>query len=180
MTITKKIQIINVKFGKNVEIIDPVNLYQCTIGDESFIGPFVEIQKDAIIGKKCRIQSHSFICSKVVIGNNCFIGHGVMFINDKFENGGPGGKENFEKTNIGQWVRARSRRRRHDLERVHPGARCGAARRTERFGPIEDQRVGILHADIADPPGDCHLPGGGLEPRPRDVACVDGVAQCHF
>lgn len=104
MTITKKIQIINVKFGKNVEIIDPVNLYQCTIGDESFIGPFVEIQKDAIIGKKCRIQSHSFIFSKVVIGNNCFIGHGVMFINDKFENGGPGGKENFEKTNIGNKV----------------------------------------------------------------------------
>ena len=104
MTITKKIQIINVKFGKNVEIIDPVNLYQCTIGDESFIGPFVEIQKDAVIGKKCRIQSHSFICSKVVIGNNCFIGHGVMFINDKFENGGPGGKENFEKTNIGNKV----------------------------------------------------------------------------
>jgi acetyltransferase-like isoleucine patch superfamily enzyme len=104
MMIAKKIQIINVKFGKNVEIIDPVNLYQCTIGDESFIGPFVEIQKDAAIGKKCKIQSHSFICSKVVIGNNCFIGHGVMFINDKFENGGPGGKEKFKKTNIGNKV----------------------------------------------------------------------------
>tara|TARA_A100001015_G_scaffold90599_1_gene100893 strand:+ start:2363 stop:2809 length:447 start_codon:yes stop_codon:yes gene_type:complete len=104
MTITKKIQIINVKFGKNVEVINPVNLYGCEIGDESFIGPFVEIQNDARIGKNTRVQSHSFICSKVKIGDNCFIGHGVTFINDKFEIGRPGGKENFKETQIGNKV----------------------------------------------------------------------------
>ena len=92
MTNTKKIQIINIKTGKNVEIINPVNLYECEIGDKSFIGPFVEIQKNVIIGSNTRIQSHSFICSNVKIGNECFIGHGVMFINDKFENGRPSGK----------------------------------------------------------------------------------------
>ena len=80
----KKSSIRKVKFGKNVSIIEPVNLYECSIGDNCFIGPFVEIQKNAKIGKNTRIQSHSFICSNVKIGNNCFIGHGVNFINDKF------------------------------------------------------------------------------------------------
>ncbi len=80
----KKSSIRKVKFGKNVSIIEPVNLYECSIGDNCFIGPFVEIQKNAKIGKNTRIQSHSFICSNVKIGNDCFIGHGVNFINDKF------------------------------------------------------------------------------------------------
>ena len=84
---SKKIQIVNVTRGKNTEIIEPVNLYNCTIGNDCFIGPFVEIQEDVILGNKNRIQSHTFICSKVKIGNNCFIGHGVMFVNDKFQNG---------------------------------------------------------------------------------------------
>ena len=79
-----KVSIKNVKFGKNVKIVEPVNLYGCTIGDNSFIGPFTEIQKNVVIGKNCRIQSHSFICENVSIGNNCFIGHGTNFINDKF------------------------------------------------------------------------------------------------
>ncbi len=78
-----KVSIKNVKFGKNVKIIEPVNLYNCSIGDNSFIGPFVEIQKNVKIGKNCRVQSHSFICENVNIGDNCFIGHGVNFINDK-------------------------------------------------------------------------------------------------
>ena len=104
MTITKKIQIINIKTGKNVEIINPVNLYECEIGDKSFIGPFVEIQKNVIIGSNTRIQSHSFICSNVKIGNGCFIGHGVMFINDKFENGRPSGKSVFRDTQVGNKV----------------------------------------------------------------------------
>ena len=77
----------NVKFGKNVKIIEPVNLYNCTISDNVFIGPFVEIQSNTLIGRNSRIQSHSFICSNVTIGKNCFIGHGVMFTNDKFFNG---------------------------------------------------------------------------------------------
>tara|TARA_Y100001935_G_scaffold236286_1_gene220857 strand:+ start:840 stop:1301 length:462 start_codon:yes stop_codon:yes gene_type:complete len=82
----KKTQIKKVKFGKNVTIVEPVNLYECEIGDNCFIGPFVEIQKNAIIGKNTRIQSHSFICENVKIGKNCFVGHGVNFTNDKFYN----------------------------------------------------------------------------------------------
>ena len=101
---TKKIQIVNVKFGKNVEIIEPVNLYSCEIKDNVFIGPFVEIQERAIIGKNTRVQSHTFICSEVKIGQNCFIGHGVVFINDKFEKGGPSGNENLKQTLIGDKV----------------------------------------------------------------------------
>jgi len=81
--------IVNVTFGKNVTIVQPVNLYGCTIGDGSFIGPFVEIQKGVTIGKRCRIQSHSFICELVTIGDECFISHGAMFINDPFVGGGP-------------------------------------------------------------------------------------------
>jgi len=79
----------DVVFEENVKIVEPVNLYGCHIGMRSFIGPFVEIQKKVKIGKDCRIQSHTFICELVTIGNGCFIGHGVMFINDKFSNGGP-------------------------------------------------------------------------------------------
>jgi acetyltransferase-like isoleucine patch superfamily enzyme len=69
----------------NVNIINPVNLYKCEINDNCFIGPFTEIQADVTIGKNTRISSHSFICSGVTIGENCFIGHGVMFTNDKFD-----------------------------------------------------------------------------------------------
>ena len=101
---SKKIQIIKTIFGKRVKIIEPVNLYNCEIGDDCFIGPFVEIQADVILGKKNRIQSHTFICSKVKIENNCFVGHGVMFVNDKFQNGGPSGKTKLKKTNIGNNV----------------------------------------------------------------------------
>ena len=82
--IKQKSSIKNVKFGKNVVIVEPVNLYGCEIKDNCFIGPFVEIQNNVIIGKNTRIQSHSFVCSNVIIGDNCFIGHGVCFINDKF------------------------------------------------------------------------------------------------
>lgn len=80
-----------VRFGRNVTIVEPCNLYECKIGDDSFIGPFVEIQKDVVIGNRCKIQSHSFICSLVTIGNDCFIGHGVMFVNDTFSTGAPAG-----------------------------------------------------------------------------------------
>lgn len=61
-----------------------VNIYGCVIGENCLVGPFVEIQRDVVIGDGTRIQSHTFICSKVRIGKNCFIGHGVMFINDKY------------------------------------------------------------------------------------------------
>lgn len=73
----------DVQLGKDVVIRDFVNLYGCVIGDESTIGPFVEIQAGAVIGKRCKIQSHSFLCSGVTLEDGVFIGHGVMFINDK-------------------------------------------------------------------------------------------------
>lgn len=82
----KKSIIKNVKFGKNCTIIDPVNLYDCELGDNVFVGPFVEIQKGSKIGSNTRISSHSFICELVTIGKNCFIGHGVMFTNYLFKN----------------------------------------------------------------------------------------------
>jgi acetyltransferase-like isoleucine patch superfamily enzyme len=84
-------KIVNVVFGENVTVVEPVNLYGCTIGDNCFIGPFTEIQKNVTIGKNVKVQSHSFICELVTIGNDCFIGHGVMFVNDLFSKGGPAG-----------------------------------------------------------------------------------------
>lgn len=74
----------SVKLGQNVRIICFVNLYGCEIGDESFIGPFVEIQSDVKVGRRVKIQSHTFICSGVTIEDEAFVGHGVMFINDRF------------------------------------------------------------------------------------------------
>ncbi len=95
----------NVSFGTNVRVIEPCNLYECTIGNDGFIGPFVEIQKGVVIGDRCKVQSHSFICEQVTIGNDCFIGHGVMFINDVFAEGKPAGdKVLWKRTTIGNHV----------------------------------------------------------------------------
>ena len=78
-------QFINdVRIGKNVKISPFVNLYECELDDDVFIGPFVEIQAGVKVGAGSRIQSHSFICSHVTIGKNVFVGHGVKFINDKY------------------------------------------------------------------------------------------------
>ena len=102
----KCIGIKNVDFGSNVTIIEPVNLYGCSIGDDSFVGPFVEIQKNVTIGKYVKIQSHSFICELVSIGDECFIGHGVVFINDLFAEGKPanGNKKIWKNTKVGNNV----------------------------------------------------------------------------
>lgn len=96
----------DVVFGINVKIVQPVNLYGCSIGNNTIIGPFVEIQKNVFIGNECKIQSHTFICELVTIGNNCFIGHGVMFINDLFASGGPalGDQSKWKSTTIGNNV----------------------------------------------------------------------------
>ena len=96
----------DVQFGKNVKIVEPVNLYGCTIADDCFIGPFTEIQKGAVIGRRTRIQSHSFICEMVSIGEDCFIGHGVVFINDLFKEGSPAGadRNKYKATKIGNHV----------------------------------------------------------------------------
>ena len=85
----REIGIVDVDFGQNVTVIQPSNLYGCTIGDDCFVGPFVEVQKNSKIGDRTRIQSHCFICELVEIGSDCFIGHGVMFINDWFQTGRP-------------------------------------------------------------------------------------------
>lgn len=81
----------DVAFGDHVKVVEPANLYGCTIGNNCFIGPFTEIQKGVVVGDFSKIQSHSFICELVTIGNHCFIGHGVMFINDLFQAGAPAG-----------------------------------------------------------------------------------------
>jgi UDP-2-acetamido-3-amino-2,3-dideoxy-glucuronate N-acetyltransferase len=91
----------DVKLGKDVRLSPFINLYGCEIGDESRIGPFVEVQKGARIGQRVKIQSHSFVCEGVHIDDEVFIGHGVMFINDRFprstrDDGGPKG--------AGDWV----------------------------------------------------------------------------
>jgi acetyltransferase-like isoleucine patch superfamily enzyme len=89
----KSAGIVDVTFGEDVTVVSPVNLYGCRIGDASFIGPFVEIQRGVSIGRRCRIQSHAFICDMVEIGDDCFISHGAMFINDPFRIGGPANRD---------------------------------------------------------------------------------------
>jgi acetyltransferase-like isoleucine patch superfamily enzyme len=99
-------QICDVQFGTNVKLVEPVNLYECIIGDDCFIGPFVEIQKGVVIGNRTKIQSHAFVCELVTIGNDCVVSHGVMFINDPFSIGQPAGgnRELWRKTSIGNRV----------------------------------------------------------------------------
>ena len=96
----------DVKLGMDVKVIEPSNLYGCSLGDRVFVGPFVEIQRGAVIGNDTRVQSHAFICDLVTIGERCFIGHGVMFTNDLFQTGGParGDRTQYRSTNLGDDV----------------------------------------------------------------------------
>lgn len=94
-------RITDVTFGEGVTVVEPCNLYGCAIGDETFVGPFTEVQRGAVIGKRCRIQSHSFVCDLVTIGDDTFIGHGVMFTNDLFKEGAP------ERTDASKWKATR-------------------------------------------------------------------------
>tara|TARA_B000000475_G_scaffold170333_1_gene137070 strand:+ start:4581 stop:5030 length:450 start_codon:yes stop_codon:yes gene_type:complete len=97
-----KSKIIGIDKGKNFTVVNPVNIYGAKFGDNCFVGPFTEIQKNVVIGSNTKIQSHSFICELVNIGKNCFIGHGVVFINDKFEEQKPayGKKHKWKSTKI--------------------------------------------------------------------------------
>lgn len=99
-------KIVNASIAEDVKVVHPVNIYGCTISSGTFIGPFVEIQKEVVIGERTKIQSHTFVCELVTIGNDCFIGHGVMFINDTFQEGGPaqGNKDLWKPTKIGNSV----------------------------------------------------------------------------
>lgn len=100
-----KSKILKTTFGKNCKIIEPVNIYGSKIGNNVFIGPFVEIQKNSRIGSGSRIQSHSFVCEKVTIGKKCFISHGVMFTNDLMRSGKiQRNPRLFKKTKIGDRV----------------------------------------------------------------------------
>ena len=101
-----KAKIVDVTFGEGVTVLEPVNMYGCSLDDGVFVGPFVEIQRGVTVGKRTRIQSHSFVCELVDIGDDCFIAHGVMFINDLFQIGGPawGKPELWKRTRIGNNV----------------------------------------------------------------------------
>ncbi len=99
-------RIVEVEFGDGVTIVEPVNLYGCRIGTGAFIGPFVEIQKGVTIGARTRVQSHSFVCELVTIGEDCVVAHGVMFVNDTFATGGParGDVSLWKSTRVGNHV----------------------------------------------------------------------------
>jgi acetyltransferase-like isoleucine patch superfamily enzyme len=100
-----RVGITDVAFGANVTVVKPANIYGCHIGDDCFIGPFVEIQKGVTIGKRCRIQSHAFICEMVTIGDDCFISHGAMFINDVMKSGQPSYEgQTWKSTQVGNNV----------------------------------------------------------------------------
>ena len=101
-----KSEVRDVNFGDRVKIVEPVNIYECKIGNDCFIGPFVEVQRSVVLGSRTKIQSHTFLCELVTIGDDCFVGHGVMFINDTFATGGPakGNKNLWQNTTIGNRV----------------------------------------------------------------------------
>ena len=102
----KHCAVVGVSFGERVTIVEPVNLYGCSLGDDCFVGPFVEIQKRVSIGSRTRIQSHAFICELVTLGSDCFVSHGAMFINDDFARGGParGNQSVWRPTRVGDRV----------------------------------------------------------------------------
>lgn len=96
----------DVRCGDNVTIVEPANVYGCDLSDDVFVGPFVEIQRGVRIGRGTRIQSHAFICELVTIGEEAFISHGVMFVNDVFRSGGParGDQTQWKSTFVGDRV----------------------------------------------------------------------------
>ena len=102
----RQTSVIDVTCGEGVVIMQPSNVYRCTLGDGVFVGPYVEIQAGVVVGARTRVQSHSMICELVSIGEDCFVGHGVMFVNDPFVDGGParGDKSKWKETRIGNRV----------------------------------------------------------------------------
>ena len=101
----REIGVRDVTCGERVVITLPANLSEATLGDDVFVGPFCEIQRGVVIGDRTRVQSHTFICELVTVGQDCFIGHGVMFVNDRLR-GGParGDRSRWESTSIGDRV----------------------------------------------------------------------------
>jgi acetyltransferase-like isoleucine patch superfamily enzyme len=105
-TTMRSVGVRDVAMGERVQIVEPANLYGCSLGDDCFVGPFTEIQRGAKVGARTRIQSHAFVCELVTIGTDCFIGHGVMFTNDVFAEGGParGRRDLWRPTRVGDRV----------------------------------------------------------------------------
>lgn len=137
----------NVKLGKNVKYFNFVNLYGCTIGDDTKIGAFVEIQKNATIGKRCKISSHTFICEGVHIGNDVFIGHGVMFTNDKHPRASIDGKPitdewTLSETHIEDDVSIGSNATILCGIRIHKGAKIGAGAVVTKDVPANTTVIG--------------------------------------
>jgi len=99
-------QVRDVECGERVKIVEPANVYECTLGNDCFIGPFVEVQRGVTIGARTKVQSHAFVCELVTIGADCFVGHGVMFTNDVFAQGGParGNRDLWLATTVGDRV----------------------------------------------------------------------------
>ncbi len=95
----------NVKLGEGVKLSKFINMYGCEIGDETKIGAFVEIQKNASVGRRCKVSSHTFVCEGVTIEDNVFIGHGVTFINDSYPRAHNAGRRDLKRKRIGKWKR---------------------------------------------------------------------------
>jgi len=102
----RRAAVVNVTCGHDVTIVEPANVYGCELGDGVFVGPFVEIQKGVRVGARTKIQSHSFVCELVEIGEDSVVAHGVMFINDLFAIGGPakGNRDLWKHTRVGSRV----------------------------------------------------------------------------
>ncbi len=102
----RQVSVVDVNCGEGVTIVEPANIYGCTLGDGVFVGPFVEIQRGVRIGARTRVQSHAFVCELVTIGEDCFVSHGAMFVNDLFRKGGParGDTTQWGATRIGNRV----------------------------------------------------------------------------
>jgi acetyltransferase-like isoleucine patch superfamily enzyme len=96
----------DVTCGRGVPIVEPANVYECTLGDDVFVGPFAEIQRGVTIGARTKVQSHAFVCELVSIGADCVVSHGVMFVNDLFATGGParGRRELWQPTHVADRV----------------------------------------------------------------------------
>ncbi|MEO6362318.1 MAG: acyltransferase, partial [Caldimonas sp.] len=96
----------DVSCGERVRIVAPANVYECSLGDDCFVGPFTEIQRGVKIGARTKVQSHAFVCELVEIGEDCFIGHGTTFVNDVFAHGGParGDRALWRSTRVGDRV----------------------------------------------------------------------------
>ena len=170
----------DVRLGANVRLSNFVNLYGCEMGDETRVGAFVEIQRDARIGRRCKISSHSFICSGVTIEDEVFVGHGVVFINDRrprATNADGSSKSDadwlMERTVVAA-ARLDRQRRGHHVRSPHRRGRPGRRRRGG-----DARRAGGRGRDRFIPPGPCAWLRTRREALPMPIKFLDLAAQNH-